>query len=118
MTWALSILLLLIYTYICVRSVRKGLLVLVAALPLYLVRLSVGPIPTGLLELMLVVVVAVWTLGFLNESRREAFLLLTREHRWLAVGTVLIWVGALLGLTQSYDTAASLNIIKTYLVEP
>ncbi len=118
MTWALSILLLGLYIYICVRSVRKGLLVLVASLPLYLVRLSIGPIPTTLLELMLVVIIAVWALGFLNEPRRESFLLLIHEHCWLAIGVLLLWIGALLGLTQSYDVAGSLNIIKTYLIEP
>lgn len=118
MTWAISILLLAIYGYLCSRTVRKGLLVFVGALPLYLVRLDIGPIPTNLLELMFVVLVLTWGLGFLQERRRDSLRKLVTDHKWVFIGIGLILLGSLLGLTQTSDVLGSLNIIKSYLIEP
>ena len=118
MTWVISLLLLSIYTYVCVRSVRKGLLVFAASLPLYLIRLEIGPLPTTLLELMFWVLAIVWALGFVEKGRRLSIKELALQYKWLTLGIWLVIAGAFLGLTQSQDILGSLNVIKSYIVEP
>lgn len=118
MTSAILILLLAIYAYLCSRTVRKGLLVFVACLPLYLIKLDIGPLPTNLLELLFVVLTTVWILGFVSERRRDSVRQLVTNNRYLFVGITCVLLGAIVGLTQTADVAGGLNIIKSYLVEP
>jgi len=133
------------YCYICWRSVRNGLLVLLGALPLYLIRLEVLSIPTTLLELMVGVVFVFWVTRMLASrlviasgseatsisnaqdsslSRLLPFVAMTRaiarmpKLNLVLLGTILIIIGAFLGLTQTADLASSLNAVKSFLIEP
>ena len=118
MTWVVSIILLAIYAYICQRSIREGLLVLVAALPLYLIKLSIGPVPTNLLELMFFVALIIWALGYMDEGRRESVVKMIKRYRLALSGMGLILVGAILGIFVSDDIPSSINAVKSFLVEP
>ena len=143
MIWMAVIVLIAIYGYICWRSVENGLLVLLGALPLYLVRLECLGMPTTLLELMFVVVFLFWLKQILviaprppseGGGRHEATSIsvkpassLTRllrrftsrnDYRLFLIATITIILGALLGLTQTYNLASSINAIKSFLVEP
>ncbi|HBU27936.1 TPA: hypothetical protein DEB00_02355 [Candidatus Uhrbacteria bacterium] len=118
MTWLASIVLLSIYGYFCTRTVRKGILVFAACLPLYLIKLSVGPIPTNFLELMFIVLFVVWALGFLQERRRDSLKHLLSSHKRLSLGILLLLLGGCLGLLQTGDLLSALNVLKSYLVEP
>ena len=118
MTLVISLILLTLYGVICAQSLRKGLLVFVASLPLYLVRLELAGIPTTLLELMLLVLAVTWALGFVEERRRDSLKRLSRQYKNLLIGVGLVLAGAILGLTQTQDIAGGLNIIKSYILEP
>ena len=145
MIWLLTGILLAMYSYICWRSVRNGLLVLIGALPLYLIKLDLFSIPTTVLELMIGVVFIFWAASLLKKkfviasgseatsisnaqdsslSRLLPFVAMTRtiarapKLNLVLLGTVLIIIGAILGLSQTSDLASSLNAVKSFLIEP
>ncbi|MBT6253667.1 hypothetical protein HOI83_00315 [Candidatus Uhrbacteria bacterium] len=131
MIWLLTGILLAMYSYICWRSVRNGLLVLIGALPLYLIKLNFFSIPTTMLELMIGVVFVFWVTRELGNTRKPSTSLraaakqpfrlssVSNNRFDLALlGTVLLVIGAILGLSQTSDLASSLNAMKSFLIEP
>lgn len=136
MIWLVSGILLMMYSYICLKSVYYGLLVLIGSLPLYLIKLNLFSIPTTLLELMFCVVFVFWLFksfattrcckkipirfvvltNFLNTVRRLTPL--SDKAIFVGLGVSLLIAGALLGLAQTSNIASSLNAIKSFLIEP
>ncbi len=93
---------------------RRLLSELPFALPLYLLRLKIGPLPTTALELYLLILFA----AFLNEYRliglREAWCALER-FRW----PVFAWVATtLLAVFIAQNPIAGLGLWRAYVLEP
>lgn len=112
---------LVLFAAICWRSLHWGAFVLLASLPVYLIRFNVGPLPTTLLEVLFTVLLVAYLVRFFYD--REFFvsfreLLLHPIVRWIGCGVLLLFVGGVLGLTQTSDLLSSLGILKSYLVEP
>ena len=117
-----SIILIAIYTFITWRSVKTGLFVLLASLPLYLVKLEVLSIPTTLLEVMFGVLLVFAITNYLRTITPSTPF---KVGVWgdcadipAFLATAILILGAVLGLAQTSDLASSLNAIKSFLVEP
>lgn len=93
------------------QSRRVGLSVLAAALPTYLLRFNIGPIPFTLLEALLLVLVSVWI------ARGEWKQIHSVPRPWLYGAGGLI-AAAILATVVAPDTRGALGVLKAYFVEP
>jgi O-antigen ligase len=109
-----------LYALICHRSLRLGALVLIASLPLYLIRFDIGPLPTTFLELQFCLLFIFWLLSLRQESNRK-ILKESIHHPFAAqvgAGAALLAIGGLLGMLQTSDMLSSFGVWKSYLIEP
>lgn len=98
-----------VYGLLACKHLRAAFLLFVACLPVYLIRLNVSGLPTTALELMFVILFAVWMWKRekrLVDIKGWGWLMLA----WLAVATVSVFV--------SPDFRAAAGIWKAYFVEP
>ncbi|NQV88923.1 MAG: O-antigen ligase family protein [Parcubacteria group bacterium] len=91
---------------------RKGLLLLVALLPSYLLRGELFGIPTTLLELMVIVFVIIWVI-----KRRPKLKALVPERAHL-LPIALILMAATLSLFIAPDLSSAAGVWKAYFIEP
>lgn len=113
MTFALLLALVsALFAAIAFRDLRQAVILLVGLLPAYLIRFSVGPFPTTLLEVLLLLLILVWIL------RGHGLAACTSLHgHWLWPILLLITAGSI-GVSVAPDTMAALGIWKAYLIEP
>lgn len=82
-----------------------------ASLPLYIVRWHVGPVPTTLLEVMILVTAVLWLVT------------LRVERRWpnwrtpYTIPIVLLLIAGVIGIAVAPDHRAALGIYRAYFVE-
>lgn len=89
-----------------------------AALPLYLVRFQIGPLPTTLLEMLFVVLVATMLLERVGVGgMRPLRLDLARLRPWFWPCGLLLAAGVV-SVAIAPDLRAALGLFKAYLVEP
>lgn len=81
-------------------------------LPLYQLRFTIGPLPSTYLEVMIVVLLAVW---IIQSTTRREWGRVQWPWRWVASAFVL--AGAI-AVAVSPDTRAALGLYKAYIVEP
>lgn len=102
----------LVFAGLAWRDLQLGLTLLFALLPSYLIRFSLGPIPTTLLECLVLVSVAIW---------------LTKHHGWrislsslsaLRIPLLLGLATACFSAALSPDVFSALGILKAYYFEP
>jgi O-antigen ligase len=95
-----------------IRYSRWALAVTVACLPLYVVRYRIGPLPTTLLEGLILVTIALWAAGRLQ----------TREWRpartSLEIPIALLLVAGIVGIAVSPDHVGAIGIYRAYFIEP
>lgn len=94
------------------RTPRMGVLFVLALLPSYLIRFSMGGIPTTWLEMMLLGVFGVWIL------RHKGIRQLPKLPELLGTGTALLLVAALISTVVAPDTLPAIGILKAYYLEP
>ena len=94
------------------RSARWGLYVTVAALPLYTVRWHYGPLPTTLLETVLLVTVALYVVARLRQGVRRP----VATAYDIAV-LVLLGAGAV-SVIVAGDHRGALGLYRAYFLEP
>jgi O-antigen ligase len=94
------------------RYARWALAVTVACMPLYVVRYRIGPLPTTLLEALILITVGLWAAGRLK----------TREwhpaRTSLEIPIVLLLVAGFVGIAVSPDHVGALGIYRAYFIEP
>ncbi len=91
---------------------RKGLLLLVALLPSYLLRGELFGIPTTLLELMVIVFAIIWVI-----KRHPKLKALVPERAHL-LPIALILIAATLSLFIAQDLSSAAGVWKAYFIEP
>lgn len=108
-----------LFIFLSRLNLKKAVLVLIFALPSYLIRFNIGPIPTTLLEIMILTVFAF----FIFNNRKEFFKNINKKKQgkipypfsWeiiliLSLSFIAVFVG---GLSNS-----ALGIFKAYFLEP
>jgi len=140
--------LILVFAGACVLNFRYGIYVIIFLMPAYLLRLSIGGIPTTVLELMIYTLFLLWTFSKVEcklksgYSQRIADLLLSvrglrnatlqsvfkqfrafdkkRENgaKNLIVGILLLFLGLTISTIHSSSIETSLGIFKGWFFDP
>lgn len=110
---------LIIYAIICWRRLDIGLSLVVFGMPLYLLRLNLGPLPSTFLELMILVLTLIFVVKkILNKEIKQTFAnwreLLKRW--WLPI--LLFLLAAVISVFVSADFKHALGRFRAYFVEP
>lgn len=121
------------------RLLRGALFILVACLPLYLLRFNIGPLPTTVLEILVWVVFVLWIIVILERgpigpsdripssrlhadgilSRRFASLQDDLRRHWpLSLGILLLLLAGTVSLFIAPDLRAAAGLWKAYIIEP
>ncbi len=112
---SLLILFILLFLYISWRMLDWAIVLVVLFLPVYVIRFSLGPVPSTLLEIMLGAVIVMWGLRVVRERLRTKACPAIIPWRWM----LLAWVGAgVIAVIISPDLRGALGLWKAYLVEP
>lgn len=103
-------------------DLHKGLFLLVAVLPSYLLRTDIFGIPTTLLELFIVAFLLIWTIKFLGSHRLQPATNHSTERRLKPATTSLtiffILLVATISILVAPDMTSALGVWKAYFLEP
>ena len=89
-----------------------GLLILIATLPSYLLRIEILGIPTTLLEMMLLTLILTWGVRHVRSLRfRYPVTTITKP-------IILLILAATISLIVAPNTTAALGVCKAYFIEP
>jgi len=120
--------LLLFYTIVCFARIDWALMFILAALPLYLLRFNIFGIPSTLLEIMILIIFAVWIfknykqlfrnirLGIKNEKLKNSSQGLIKYPFGLEL--VLVLIVAFIAMSVSDFSDSAMGIWKAYFFEP
>ena len=119
MLW-LILLFIICFAFLAWRRLDLALAVLVFLLPAYQIRFQIGFIPTTLLELMILILFAVW---FIQAARKKELPLFNAKlknvsHYPFYIEIILLLVIAFVASGVSGFSGASLGILKAYFIEP
>ena len=95
-----------------IRFSRWALAVTVGCMPLYVVRYHIGPLPTTLLEALILITIALWVAGRIKN--RDWHLPRTP----LEIPIAVLLVAGLIGIVVSPDHVGALGIYRAYFIEP
>jgi len=95
-----------------IRYSRWALAVTVACMPLFVVRYRIGPIPTTLLENLVLITIALYALG--RYQTREWHPARTS----LEIPIALLLIAGIVGIAISPDHLGALGIYRAYFIEP
>jgi O-antigen ligase len=95
-----------------IRYSRRALAVTVACMPLYVVRYRAGPIPTTVLEDLLLITIGLYIAGRLQaRDWRPA-------RTSLEIPIALLLIAGLIGIAISPDHVGAVGIFRAYFIEP
>lgn len=106
-----------LFAFVAWRWFHIGLALFFTLLPTYLIRFSVGPFPTTLLEVLLGIVTIVWLVQFRADIKKRVVFIFKKQplHVWAAVLFVL---AATISVFTSLDTRAAAGEWKAFYIEP
>lgn len=119
MVWTI-LLILFFFAYACLawRNLLWAIATLLALLPTYLIRFSLGPMPMTALEAMILILFTVWVIKL--KFKKEKFnspLKILEKQKW--VWLIFAWLTfAIISLLISPDLRAAAGIFKAYFFEP
>ncbi|MCK4525498.1 MAG: hypothetical protein KAU07_03605, partial [Candidatus Andersenbacteria bacterium] len=126
----------LAFTLICAKNIRYGIYAVIFLMPLYLVRFSIGGIPSTAFEVMIYVLFLVWILtgvhylecnkswlkqtNFIYRLKPELHDLnsLLSKNKILLAGILLLFLGLTISTLNSTDLRTSLGIFKGWFIDP
>lgn len=94
------------------RYARWGLFLTVAGLPLYVIRWHYGPLPTTLLETIIVVTVAIYVIARSREGMRRP--VVTPYD----IPILLLLVAGAVSVVVAKDHRSALGLYRAYFIEP
>lgn len=100
------------FTYLVHKNFKQALAVLVGLLPLYLIRFEIGPLPTTLLEVLVIITVVSWLIRY-KQWRSD----ILKYKQWL-LPIALLLTATTIGVIIAPNTLDALGIWKAYFVEP
>lgn len=120
----------IIFAALTWRDLKLGIYLILFALPTYLLRFSIGPFPTTLLEILVVIVIMRWLFVYaMSNTTKQSLMSLgllpacrqawrsARKDRWM-LPIALLLTAAVIGVIVSPNHLAAFGILKAYFVEP
>jgi len=109
----------ILFTFIAIIRLDWALFILLAALPSYLIRFNIGPIPFTFLETMIIIVFVIWFFKSKPWQRLKKANWQTRREKYpYHLEIILILIAAWTGLAVSGFNDGALGIFKAYFLEP
>jgi len=105
-------LLTLLFLSVAAWRLPWAILVVVACLPIYQLRFSIGPLPSTLLEVFIVIIFLRWLWSVVRERQLPHVIF---PGKWLIV---LLVVAATIGIVVAPDTRDALGVWKAFIIEP
>jgi len=111
----------LLFLILALKRLDWAILLLLAALPTYLVRFQIGPLPSTLLEIMILIAFAVWFFKIgrpwedLKNWKGKDFRRPNYPFHWLII---LILIITYLAIIPAHFKNDALGIFKAYFFEP
>ena len=113
------LLLFLAFAHLAKRDIRSGIYAVIFLLPCYLVRFSLGGIPTTMLEIMIYVLFLSWLIRHKkNLNIVTAIKNFFAQGRMLPLGLALLLLGVVLSTAYSSDLRTSLGALKGWFIDP
>src|SRR5690349_1287215 len=94
------------------RYTRWMLYATVGAMPLYVVRWHYGPLPTTLLETLILVTVVLYVVARWRDGMRRPL------RTWLDIPIVLLLVAGAIAVVVATDHRGALGLYRAYFIEP
>lgn len=113
----------ILFTWLTTRRILNGLLLIVAFLPVYLLRFQIFNIPMTVLEGMILITTLIWIIQHRHDWKKvgastiKGKLPPTPFNRWFTA-TILLLIAATISVFTSDNTQAAMGIWKAYFVEP
>jgi O-antigen ligase len=98
---------------LALKDLKTALFLLLALLPTYLLRFTLGPVPTNVLEIIVLLVIFVWF--FKQKGYRLDFLWTLGVYR---VPALLLFSASCFAVAAAPDTYAAIGIWKAFFIEP
>jgi O-antigen ligase len=119
MFWAIT-LFVISYIFLSWQRLDWALAVLIFLLPTYQIRFHVGLLPTTLLEVMVLILFAVWFIQTVQKKELPLFNTKLRnvKHYPFYVEIILLLIIAFIAAGVSGFSSTSLGILKAYFIEP
>lgn len=105
------------YAFLLWYRMPVALTILFALLPTYLIRTQIGPIPTTLLELLLLTTILIGAWQY-QTNIQTALRHVWRHAPYVCIGTILFLLGASIGVMTSVDMRTALGEWKAFYIEP
>ncbi|MFH1286702.1 MAG: O-antigen ligase family protein [Candidatus Magasanikbacteria bacterium] len=115
----------LLFAIVTLYRLNCGIFLFFLLLPTYMIRFSIGPIPTTVLEVMFLIIFTVW---FLKKTRIQekqkhkrlfSFLFsLFKNHKSITIGSTLFLLAATISIFTSVDIRAAAGEWKAFYIEP
>lgn len=102
----------LLFAYLASRDFKSAVTILLALTPTYLIRFSVGPVPTTLLETFVLITIVIW---FLREGKDLDYLKTLDGYR---IPVLLLLAAACFGVVVAPDVYSALGVWKAFFIEP
>lgn len=102
-----------IFAYLTWRNLETGVLLFCALLPSYLIRFSIGGVPTTFLEMMALIIIGIWA----TKTNWKVEIQSLKKNP-LIVATDLLLIAATIGIFVSPDKQAAVGVWKAFYVEP
>ncbi|MBU0614421.1 hypothetical protein KJ766_04060, partial [Patescibacteria group bacterium] len=101
-----------LYGYICFKNIKFAALLFTALLPTYLIRFSVGSIPSTALEALFFILFSSWII------KKQYKKIPTNGLKNWILPLLLLLVTACISVITAPDTFSALGILKAYYIEP
>lgn len=118
MFYSLLIATLSVFTVLSWRDQKFGILILFALLPTYLVRFSIGSIPTTLLECLALITIGMFLIRSDRSQLAESLSRVWRSLGWYRIPLVVTTIAAVLSTLVAPNLISALGILKAYFIEP
>ncbi len=100
------------------RNQKLGIILLFALLPTYLVRFTLGPIPSTLLEGLVFITIANALARLQSETVQRAVSTVWKSFGWYRAPLILMLIAGIVSTIIAPDILSALGILKAYIVEP
>lgn len=108
-----------VYAWLSWKSQKRGLAILLAFLPAYLLRFEVLGVPTNVLELMVLVFTTVFVARLSREKgARDAVKKVFSRNKYFHLFVLFFLVSACISAAYAFDPIRTLGILKAYFIEP
>lgn len=100
------------------RNQKLGIVLLFALLPTYLVRFSIGPVPSTLLEGLVVITIANAAVRLRPKTAKQTIITTWESFGWYRIPIALTLAAGIISTIIAPDLLSALGILKAYIIEP